>query len=182
MATLSVVSAPTAHAADGCKFLLCIAGPWSSIAECRETVHEVFRDMARGRGIPSCGMSGDGNRANNTSMSESTCPIMYRYYNPESGTYAGCSFRGRVSVYVNGALWSNVYWNTRGETSTWYSDEARASLTTPESLPLDDTFRNDVASWNAYRERECRGGGGSAVYGEFGAYESCSYPDWGGGS
>ena len=50
LAVFSMLSATLAHAADGCKFLLCIAGPWSSISQCVPTVHDVFRDLAREAG------------------------------------------------------------------------------------------------------------------------------------
>ena len=50
LAVFSMLSATSVHAADGCKFLLCIAGPWSSISQCVPTVHDVFRDLAREAG------------------------------------------------------------------------------------------------------------------------------------
>lgn len=181
LAVFSLLSTTSAHAADGCKFLLCIAGPWSSISQCVPTVHEVFRDLARGRGFPTCNMSGAGNSAGNAWATEATCPIMYRQYDAESGAYASCTYPGRISVYINGALWSQVYWNTSGNTSTWYSDAARTSLTQPGAAPLDDTFLNDVTGWNSYQVGSCTSRGGTPVFGEFGAFVSCNLPDYGGG-
>jgi hypothetical protein len=182
LAVLSLLFTTAAHAADGCKFLLCIAGPWSSISECRPTVHEVFHDLARGRGFPTCDMSGEDNSANNAWATEATCPIMYRYYEPESGAYAGCTYPGRISVYVNGSLWSQVYWTRSGNTSTWYSDAAVQSLNQPGAAALDHTFLNDLTSWNENQGRQCNSAGGTPVYGDFGAFERCNYPEsWGGG-
>jgi hypothetical protein len=181
LATLSMFSTTTAHAADGCKFLLCIAGPWSRIAECRPTVYEVFHDLARGRPFPTCDMSGPGNSANNIWTDANTCPSMYRQYNPESGAYASCTYPGRISVSINGALWSQVYWNTSGTTSTWYSDSARSSLAQGVA-PLDDIFLRDLTSWNSAQVNQCTSGGGTAAFDGFGAFERCNYPDWGGGS
>jgi hypothetical protein len=182
LAMLSMFSTTSAHAADGCRFLLCIAGPWSSIAECRPTVYEVFHDLARGRPFPTCDMSGSGNGANNIWTSEASCPSMYRQYNPESGAYAGCTYPGRIAVYINGGLWSQVYWNMSGNTSTWYSDAARSGLTQqPESTPLDDTFLRDLTGWNSGQVSRCQSGGGTAAFDAFGALQRCTYPDSAGG-
>lgn len=181
LAALSMFGTTSVQAADGCKFLLCIAGPWQSISECRPTVYEVFRDLARGRPFPTCDMSGEGNSANNAWATEATCPIMYRHYDAESGAYSGCTYTGRINVYMQGNLWSQVYWNNRGDTSTWYSDYARSQLTTPGAAPLDETFQNDVNNWNAAQVSQCQSNGGTPVFGEFGAFVSCSLPDDRGG-
>lgn len=182
LAMLSMFSTTSAHAADGCKFLLCIAGPWASISQCVPTVREVFRDLARGRPFPTCSMSGAGNSANNTWVDRAACPSMYRQYDSESGSYVGCSYPGRISVYVNGGLWSQVFWNMGGDTSTVYSDTARTSLTQqPGSLPLDDLFLNDLNGWNSARVSQCRSAGGTVEFDLFGAFTRCNYPDWSGG-
>ena len=102
LALLSMFSITPTQAADGCRFLLCIAGPWSSIAECRPTVYEVFHDLSRGRPFPSCDMSGPGNIANNMWTNEASCPSMYRQYTPESGAYAGCTYPARSKLGKNG--------------------------------------------------------------------------------
>lgn len=180
-AVVLTASASVASAADGCKFLLCIAGPWTTIPECRPTVYEVFRDLAKGKAFPSCAMSGAGNSAGNTWMSESTCPPMYRRYNDYSSFYEGCTYSGRISVYINGGLWSQVYWDT-SKTSTWYSEAAKASLSQPGTAPLDNTFENDVAAWNSVEVNKCKATGGSAVFDEFGAYSSCKPADGGWGN
>lgn len=49
IASVTMFASTSAHAVDGCKFLLCIAGPWTSIPACVSTVKQVFRDLARGR-------------------------------------------------------------------------------------------------------------------------------------
>lgn len=181
LASLSMFSTTSAHAADGCKFLLCIAGPWSSIAECRPTVYEVFHDLSRGRPFPTCDMSGPGNSANNVWTDAASCPSMYRLYDPDSGAYAGCTYPGRIAVYVNGGLWSQVYWDMSANTATWYSEAARSSLTQPGVAPLDDSFLSDLMNWNSSRVNQCRSVDGTAVFDGFGAFERCNYRDWGGG-
>ena len=178
---LSMFSAGSAHAADGCKFLLCIAGPWSSIAACQPTVHEVFRDLARGRPFPTCGMSGVGNTANNTWVDEGSCPSMYRQYNSVSGGYSGCTYLARISVYINGGMWSQVYWDMSANTSTWYSAAARSGLTQQVgSAPLDDRFQNDLMGWNSGQVASCQSNSGTVVFDVFGAFQQCTYP-WSGG-
>lgn len=183
LTALAMVSAlaltpSSAKAADGCKFLLCIAGPWASIPECRATVYEVFSDLAKGKAFPSCAMSGEGNGAGNLWMSEATCPILYRRYNDYSSFYEGCAYMGKISVVINGAPWSDVYWNT-SSTATWYSQEARASMS---ASSLDETLSNDIAAWNAGKVAQCQSSGGTAVYGQYGAFEKCNIPDQVGGS
>lgn len=182
LAILSMFSATSAHAADGCKFLLCIAGPWSSIAACVPTVHEVLHDLARGRPFPTCGMSGANNSAHNTWVDEASCPSMYRQYSSMSGGYSGCAFPARISVYINGGLWSQVYWDMSANTSTWYSAAARSGLTQPSgSAPLDDRFLNDLRGWNSVQVAQCQAGSGTVVFDVFGAFQQCNYPGWGGG-
>lgn len=181
-AALLLLTATGACAADGCKFLLCIAGPWTGIPLCVPTVHEVFRDLALGRPFPICSMSGSGNSAGNTWVDEAGCPSMYRQYNAESGSYIGCTYPGRISVYLNGSLWSHVFWNMSGGTSTMYTDTARASLTQqPGALPLDDLFRNDLSAWNVPRVSHCLSGGGTVEFDAFGGFQRCIFPDLGGG-
>jgi hypothetical protein len=180
---IGIFSSSNVHAADGCKFLLCIAGPWQGIAECRPTVHEVFRDLARGRPFPTCAMSGAGNSASNTWASEPTCPIMYRSYDPDRGSYVGCRYPGQISVQVNGQPWSTVYWDFGGNTSTRWTDAAVQQVNQPGVAPVDtDTFKNDVNSWNTHMVSNCTGSGGAPVYNSYGAFESCEYPNWSSGS
>lgn len=175
-----LLAAPSAQAADGCKFLLCIAGPWNSIAECRPTVREVFRDLARGRPFPMCAMSGAGNAASNNWATEQTCPAMYRQYNHD-GMYSGCTYPGRIEVFIEGRPWSTVYWGFGDNTSTYWTPEALSKLNQPGAAPVDQTFQNDVNSWNAGRVGQCTSQGGTVVYDSYGAFVSCTLPDWGGG-
>jgi hypothetical protein len=148
-------------AADGCKFLLCIAGPWASIAECRPVVLEVFRDMARGQPLPSCSMSGDGNAASNLWTSEATCPAMYRIYDQESGSFARCLYPGRISVQVNGSLWSQVYWDFSGYSTTWYSDAAKSMLGQGTTAVPGDQYETDLRNWNE-QIQQCAARGGTS--------------------
>lgn len=172
--TFGALATLDAHAADGCKFLLCIAGPWHSIAECRPTVHEVFRDLAKGRPFPTCAMSGGGNSAWNTWANEPTCPIMYRLYNDENGSYVGCRYPGQISVQINGTPWSTVFWDFGGNTRTQWSETARLSLNQPGAAALDESFKNDVGSWNSIRVNQCTSLGGTTVFNGNGVAERCT--------
>lgn len=173
---LSMFATPSAYAVDGCKLLLCLAGSWRNISECRPTVLEAFRDMARGRPFPTCAMSGAGNSAGNTWASESTCPEMYRQYERRTNTYLRCTYPGRITVNINGALWSQVYWDFSGNTSTWYTDTARAQLTQPNAAPLDDTFNADLTQWNSQVEG-CTSVSRNRLVGQFGAFQRCNNAD-----
>jgi hypothetical protein len=57
------VVSESANASDyGCKALLCFAGG-QGVAECQSTIAQVYKDLAKGRGFPSCDLS-DGNNSN----------------------------------------------------------------------------------------------------------------------
>lgn len=62
---LAASMCPPAHAVDGCKVLMCLAGNWKQIESCQPDVHQALHDVAKGRGWPSCSMS-------NSSASSST--------------------------------------------------------------------------------------------------------------
>jgi len=145
MALALYFGAGRTHAADGCKFLLCIAGPWQQIAECRPTVLQVFRDTALGKPFPACDTSGESSQALNELNTHTTCPEMYRQYNDYSGAYVGCAYRWKIDVYIDGYdLWETVYWDLFG-TSTWYSPSAEEMLG-PDSL--DPKYEQDQAAWD----------------------------------
>lgn len=144
---LSSLFAPAiAVAADGCTVLLCLAGNWSAIPACVPPVRQVLRDLARGRGFPTCAMSGGpGNSASMSWANSSTCPPMYSLYNADSGNWEGCTYAGTISVSVSGASWADVFWSFGGSTSTRYTSAAKAQL----GAFIDPTFDADQAAWDA---------------------------------
>jgi hypothetical protein len=156
VALLAVTAAP-AIAADGCRFLLCIAGPWQSIPECRPTVLEVFRQTALGRPFPTCELSGEGSQAFNAGHIAGTCPDMYKVYNDLNGRYLRCTYRWKVDVFIDGyGLWSTVHWDKFG-TSTWYSESARQQL---GADALDPKYDQDLDEWSKANPPPGGGGGG----------------------
>lgn len=54
LAALLISAAAPARAVDGCKVLLCLAGPWQSIPACVGEVEQYFRDLWSGAAVPSC--------------------------------------------------------------------------------------------------------------------------------
>jgi hypothetical protein len=149
IAILGAVAAPSAHAADGCLILLCLAAPsWSAIPQCVPPVRQLFRDLARGRPFPSCAMSGGGNSAANTWTSAPTfCPPQYtRVFEGESGSVYSCDYGGCISVSINGTLFSRTWWNFGGETVTEFTSNAKATLGA-----WDTRFDDDFARWLATR-------------------------------
>ena len=62
-----------AHAIDGCKLLLCMAGNWQNIAQCTPTVRQALRDLARGRAWPTCNMGGN-SASGNQYLAPVQCP------------------------------------------------------------------------------------------------------------
>ena len=146
-----------AHAVDGCKVLLCLAGNWSNISQCRPDVEQAMRDTAQGRGWPTCDM-GDSNVASMQWADQATCPIFYSMLNGESGDWAGCSYEGVIHVTVADEPWSDVFWSTAGGgTSTRYFAPARSAL----GSSIDPRYDNDLAAYLATRPiiPDCTGDG-----------------------
>jgi hypothetical protein len=148
-ATIGIANSTPAYAVDGCKLLLCLAGPWGSIAECVGTVQQALRDLARGRAFPTCDMGGSDNTAQNVWNNQGTCPPWYRNYNDYNGNYVSCTYPGKIDVKVNGQLWTTVNWDMSGNTSTWYSDAARTALSGSQ---LDPKYDQDKAKWEAEQQ------------------------------
>lgn len=144
---LALLSAFTvARAVDGCVVLLCLAAPsWSAIPQCVPPIRELFRDLARGRVFPTCGMSGSGNSAAHQWANAPTyCPPQYtRVFDGEIGPIYSCDYSGAVSVNVDGTPWTRTWW-TMGGTVTEYTPAAKAQLGT-----WDTKFDDDYATWLA---------------------------------
>lgn len=139
-------SAP-AHAADGCTVLLCLAGNWKNIAECRPPVEEMMRDVARGRHFPSCDSSGS-SQAGNNSLDPSLCPLQYRSVVGQDELLRpiyGCRFASVINVAVEGVPWSRTYWSG-GDSVTEWMPAARAAFAQNPS-DIDERFNNDYAAW-----------------------------------
>ena len=139
--------APPAIAVDGCRALLCLAAPsWRDIPECVPTIQQLFRDLARGKPFPACGMSGGGNSAGNQwTSAPAFCPPQYtRAIDTESGTVYSCDYGGCISVSINGSLFSRTWWNVGGDTVTEFSPNAKATLRSWNSR-----FDDDFARWLA---------------------------------
>ncbi len=139
------ISQPAA-AVDGCTVLLCLAAPsWGAIPQCVPPIRELFRDLARGRVFPTCGMSGPGNSAAHQWANPPTyCPPQYtRVFDGETGPIYSCDYSGAVSVNIDGALWTRTWW-TMGGSVTEYTPAAKAQLGT-----WDPKFDDDYAIWLA---------------------------------
>jgi hypothetical protein len=144
------LASPAAHAVDGCKVLLCLAGNWSNISQCRPEVEQAMWDASHGRGWPTCGMSGAGNTANFGWLSEANCPEFYRDYGTSGGdsgytVYTGCRGYGAlISVHVNNAPWIDLFWSFSGApSSTRYYSPARAALVGN----IDPKYDTDAAAY-----------------------------------
>jgi hypothetical protein len=138
-----------ARAVDGCQVLLCFAAPsWRSIPQCVPPIHQVLRDLARGRPFPVCTMAGNGNSAaNDWAVAPGYCPPQYtRVSETEYGRLYSCDYTGAVSVVINGAPFARTWWSIDGGTVTEFSPAAKAQLGT-----WDTRFDDDYAAWLAGR-------------------------------
>ena len=155
----------TVQAVDGCKVLLCLAGNWKNISQCRPDVEQALRDVARGRGWPECSMGGN-SRAGNTFIAPDLCPVQYRTeIQLESGVMYRCPFFAVVDVVVDGQPWSRTWWTPNGDSVTEWLPAAKAAFARDPSA-IDDQFDRDYAAWFAIQPpaptpgNEPTGGGG----------------------
>jgi hypothetical protein len=140
------LSAP-AHAVDGCKLLLCMAGNWQNISQCDPTVRQALRDVARGRGWPTCSMAGN-SASGNQAVAPEQCPPQYRSSSIDvSGQIIySCPFSGVIHVAVDGQPWSRTWWSPSGDSVVEWLPAAKAAFaSSPDAM--DDRFERDHAAW-----------------------------------
>lgn len=149
VAGLTLMTPITAHAADGCVVLLCLAAPsWRAIPQCVPPIRQLFRDLARGRGFPTCAMAGAGNSsAHAWANAPGFCPPQYtRTWDGPHGPVHSCDYAGAIAITVNGAPFSQIWWSMAGDAVTDFSPAAKAQLGTWYTR-----FDDDYAAWLAAR-------------------------------
>ena len=169
-AIASAVSAviPAPASANGCTVLLCLAGNWSQIQQCVPPVRQALRDVARGRGWPSCSMSSSsssgGSSAYNRQPTAAECPGSYlsAIRDHDSGQITGysCNLAGVVEVKVEGAVWSKTFWDWNENAITWYSPAAKSALNgvfdpTYDALEAQWVGTPQHSEWNCYVHGIC---------------------------
>ena len=145
--SLALLSPTDARAVDGCLVLLCFAAPsWRAVPQCVPPIRQVLRDLARGRGFPTCGMAGAGNTAQHAwASAPSNCPPQYtRVHETEGGPIYTCDYSGAVSVSVEGKPFARTWWNMGGDTVTEFSPAAKAQVGS-----WDTRFDDEHAAWLA---------------------------------
>ena len=155
-----VAVAPAAWAVDGCKILICLAGPWKNISQCKSDVEQVMRDTSRGKPFPVCEMGGGGaagvTQAGETPIASWTvgygdpnCPPQYVTTQMTGGdnpqTIYSCRYSGVATVLVNGQLWSKTYFDGSANSITDWSPAALTQL----KQPPDPQWLADLADYQA---------------------------------
>ncbi len=136
-----------ARAVDGCVVLLCLAAPsWRAIPQCVPPIRQLFRDLARGKSFPTCGMaSGSNGATHDWSNAPSFCPPQYtRTWDAPNGTVYSCDYDGAISVTVNGMPFARTWWSMAGDAVTDFSQPAKTQLGT-----WDPRFDAEYAAWLA---------------------------------
>lgn len=149
LASMTWVAPTPAHATDGCVVLLCLAAPsWRAIPECVPPIRQLFRDLARGRGFPTCAMSGAGNSSSHAwASAPAFCPPQYtRTWDGPNGPVHSCDYAGAIAITVNGAPFSQTWWSMAGDAVTEFSPAAKAHFGS-----WDTRFDDDFAAWLATR-------------------------------
>lgn len=141
-----------AHAVDGCLVLLCLSAPsWREVPQCVPPIHQLHRDLARGKPFPTCKTAGAGNTANHTwASAPGNCPRQYiRVTELESGFNYSCDYSGAITVTIDGAMFTRTWWSTGGGTVTEFSPSAKTQLGR-----WDHRFDDDFATWLARQPRQ----------------------------
>lgn len=159
LVALLIACASAAHAVDGCKVLLCLAGNWRQIGECRSDVLKVLRDMARGKAFPRCefenASSVEGRVLTGTTEHPTmpdNCPPMFvewswMWVSTESQTgywVWDCGYRVEVNVWVDGAWWGALLADPHGNTVEEWS---RVATQTLGIKPAQETLRKAYDAW-----------------------------------
>lgn len=128
-AVLAIASMGASAADWGCQVVLCLANPAgpTAAAECVPPITRLWRDLARGRGFPSCNMNtagSSGNSARHEYASGHNCPPAYQYYGGRDGDELMCSMSGVVSVRINNRLHTRTWWNGSDTMTEYLGDGA----------------------------------------------------------
>lgn len=149
IAALALLAPAPARAVDGCVVLLCLAAPsWRAIPQCVPPIRQLLRDLARGRGLPTCAMGGAGNTSSHTwANAPAFCPPQYtRTWDGPHGPAHSCDYAGAITVTVNDAPFSQTWWSMAGDAVTEFSAAAKTQLVT-----WDSRFDDEHAAWLAAR-------------------------------
>lgn len=158
-------TATPALAVDGCKVLLCFAGNWRDISECRPEVEQALKDQAKGKGWPTCKETQpDGSVKTDNSIVPRTvfgpsCPYWARQWTfvPEWGDITdkevyglwrmSCAVTEIMAVTIDGKPWKKSYLMPDGSTLDEWSPEALAAMAGVDLGP--DALAAAEAAWIA---------------------------------
>ena len=153
VATMLLLEAAPARAVDGCKVLLCLAGPWQGIPACVPPVQELFIDLSNGEPFPPCrfasgapsassssgtALSAGGSASNVWMLTlaadpDPNCPAQYVTPFMSLMKMYSCRYSAMIPVTVNGQWWSTTYWNVGGQSVTQWSPYALSVGGMPQS-------------------------------------------------
>jgi len=152
VATVLLLGAVPAQAVDGCKVLLCLAGPWQSISACVPPVQQLFIDLSNGEPFPPCRFASgtptapsvvgttsiaSGSASNVWMMlaanPDPNCPAQYVTQFMSMMKMYSCKYSAMIPVTVNGQWWSTTYWNVGGQSVTQWSPYALSVGGMPQS-------------------------------------------------
>lgn len=164
--------ATPAHAVDGCKVLLCFAGNWRDISQCRPEVEQALKDQAKGKGWPTCNTT----QPNGTQQTENSivsrviygpsCPFYFRQWqfvpDPSYNTLEnGTSWDGKIygkwqmtcqsteilATTINGQPWKASYLLPDGSTFDQWMPAALAAM--PDLTADANSLEVVQAAWAA---------------------------------
>lgn len=129
IAVVAVAAFPAYATADDwkCEVILCLADARGAKTEteCQPPIDKLIAELSQGRPFPVCDMgSTSANRLNhavNEYLTIDTCAPQFIQYNSDNIPLY-CIFDGRITVTVNGAPWTRVWWN---RSNGFYTERAQ---------------------------------------------------------
>lgn len=134
------IASPPAAAVDGCKVLLCFAGNWKDISQCRPEVEQALKDQAKGKGWPKCNetqassQTASSNSTVQKTLSGPACPYQFRtwdfqvnqaYTESHDKLYGvwkmTCKYTYALDTTIDGKPWKRTYVDVNGNAiDEWY--------------------------------------------------------------
>ncbi|EIF29035.1 hypothetical protein BCh11DRAFT_04467 [Burkholderia sp. Ch1-1] len=120
----SVLVPGTAHADDwGCQVILCLSNPGGpeQYGECVPPIERLWAALRHGDPFPTCDFGAGGSQgtsAVNIFASAGYCREDLLYWGGPEQSELLCNARGAISVEIDGALYTRVWWDARGADRT----------------------------------------------------------------
>ena len=122
-----------------------------SIPQCRTSIQQVFRELARSKSFPTRGMScGCHSGGHVRARTPGKCPLQppAQMHETESGPIYTCVYTGAITVTIDGKQFTRTWWDMGGDTMADFSPVAKSLLGT-----WGTRYDDDRMTWPRSRRR-----------------------------